>query len=110
MAIIKVRNLFKIFGKESEQALKQLKQGHSKNQILKNIGVTVGINNVSFDVEAGEAFVVMGLSGSGKSTLIRCLNRLVEPTSGSIEVKGQDITKLDKKGLTQFRRSSISMV
>ena len=110
MPIIKVENLYKIFGKEPERALKQLKQGRTKAEIMKNIGVTVGINNVSFEVNAGESFVVMGLSGSGKSTLIRCLNRLIDPTSGSIVIKGQDITKLSKKELSQFRRSAISMV
>jgi glycine betaine/proline transport system ATP-binding protein len=77
---------------------------------MKDIGVTVGINNVSFEVYPGESFVVMGLSGSGKSTLIRCMNRLIEPTSGSITIKGQDITKLNKKELAEFRRSTISMV
>jgi len=110
MPIIKVQNLYKIFGKEPERALKLLKQGNSKSDIMKDIGVTVGINNVSFEVNAGESFVVMGLSGSGKSTLIRSLNRLIEPTSGAIEINGQDITKLSKKELAQFRRSTISMV
>lgn len=110
MPIIKVDHLYKIFGKEPERALKQLQQGRSKAEIMKDIGVTVGINNVSFEVYPGESFVVMGLSGSGKSTLIRCLNRLIEPTSGSITIKGQDITKLNKKELAEFRRSTISMV
>lgn len=110
MSIIKVRNLYKIFGKESESALKLLKQGRSKTDVMKDVGVTVGINNVSFEVNAGESFVVMGLSGSGKSTLIRSLNRLIEPTSGTIEINGQDIMKLNKKELAQFRRSTISMV
>ena len=110
MPIIKVKNLYKIFGKEPERAIQLLQQGSSKSKLMNDIGVTVGINNVSFEVNAGEAFVVMGLSGSGKSTLIRSLNRLIEPTSGTIEIKGQDITKLNKKELAQFRRSTISMV
>ncbi|MDV7391534.1 ATP-binding cassette domain-containing protein, partial [Arthrospira platensis SPKY1] len=52
----------------------------------------------------GEIFVIMGLSGSGKSTLQRLLNRLLEPTSGSIVIDGEDITKLDSKGLRSARR------
>ncbi|GIT14065.1 MAG: hypothetical protein CM1200mP35_08850 [Chloroflexota bacterium] len=58
----------------------------------------------------GETFVVMGLSGSGKSTLVRCLINLIEPTSGSIIVDGQDITQFDQKELRDFRRSKIAMV
>lgn len=52
----------------------------------------------------------MGLSGSGKSTLIRNLIRLVNPTSGSIEIDGQDITKMNKEELLQFRRENFGMV
>lgn len=110
MAIIKVDNLYKVFGKEPGQALKMLNEGHSKDEIMSETGQTVGINNVSFEVEAGEAFVVMGLSGSGKSTLIRCLNRLIEPTSGSIMVNDNDITQMNKKELNELRRKKISMV
>jgi glycine betaine/proline transport system ATP-binding protein len=52
----------------------------------------------------------MGLSGSGKSTLVRLINRLIEPTSGSILIDGIDITKLNDKELLQTRREKISMV
>src|SRR5699024_92440 len=79
-------------------------------EILAKTGHTVGVNNVSFEVKKGEAFVIMGLSGSGKSTLIRCLNRLIEPTSGSIHINGQDVTKMDKQQLTELRRGKINMV
>ena len=54
---------------------------------------TVALNNVSFDVEDGEFLTIIGLSGSGKSTLLRCINRLIEPTSGTILWK----TKRTKK-------------
>ncbi len=110
MAIIKVKNLYKIYGKHPDKALKMLEEGHSKEKILSDIGQTVGLNNISFEVEPGEAFVVMGLSGSGKSTLIRCLNRLIDSTSGSIIINGKDITKMHKKELNELRREKISMV
>ncbi len=52
----------------------------------------------------------MGLSGSGKSTLIRLLNRLIEPTSGSIYIDGEDVSKLSKEELREVRRHKINMV
>jgi glycine betaine/proline transport system ATP-binding protein len=58
----------------------------------------------------GEILVVMGLSGSGKSTLIRCINRLIEPTSGTITINNQDITSLDENALRRFRRDKFGMV
>ncbi len=71
--------------------MRRLKAGATKAQVQKELGLVVGVHDVSFAVEEGETFVVMGLSGSGKSTLLRCLNRLHEPTAGSIEVDGVDI-------------------
>lgn len=109
MKKIKVKNLYKIFGKRPERAMKMLND-HSKEELMVKTGHTVGVNNVSFEVEEGEAFVVMGLSGSGKSTLIRCLNRLIDPTSGSIFINDEDVTKMDKKQLAELRRGKISMV
>lgn len=67
------------------------------------------LKGVSFDVEAGEFLVVIGLSGSGKSTLLRCINRLHEATSGSIIFEGQDITKLQGGAIRQVR-SKIGMI
>ena len=68
MALIQVRNLVKEFA-----------------------GQPV-LSNVSLDLQEGEVKVLMGSSGSGKSTLLRCLNRLIEPTSGSIQFKGVEVT------------------
>ena len=70
----------------------------------------VGVDNASFDVEEGEIVVVMGLSGSGKSTLIRCLNRLIEPTSGTISIDGQDVTSMTPEQLRDVRQSKLGMV
>ncbi|BDP78461.1 glycine/betaine ABC transporter ATP-binding protein [Enterococcus faecium] len=81
-----------------------------KTEILKKTGATVGVYDVNFDVKEGEIFVIMGLSGSGKSTLIRLLNRLIEPTSGSIYIDGEDVSKLSKEELREVRRHKINMV
>jgi glycine betaine/proline transport system ATP-binding protein len=65
---------------------------------------------VSFDVRPGEVCVVMGLSGSGKSTLVRCMTRLIEPTSGEVLLDGDDIRKADPDALRELRRHRFSMV
>jgi glycine betaine/proline transport system ATP-binding protein len=80
---IRAVKISKVFGEQPERALPLLAQGASKDEILNQTGLAVGLLNVSFEVKAGEIFVIMGLSGSGKSTLIRCLNRLIEPSSGT---------------------------
>ena len=110
MPIIEVNNLTKIFGKNVKQAMKLLNEGSSKDEILKETGCTVGVNKATFSVEEGEIFVIMGLSGSGKSTLVRLLNRLIEPTSGTILIEGEDLSKMDKNALRQARREKMSMV
>ena len=107
---IVVNNLIKVFGGNPQKALSMLKEGKSKDEILKDTGLTVGIDNVSFTIKQGEMFVVMGLSGSGKSTILRCLNRLIEPSSGSIVIDGTDITKLSDIDLRVFRQEKTAMV
>lgn len=110
MSQLEVKNLYKIFGPNTKESLKLVKEGVSKGEILKKTGATVGINNANFKVEKGEFFVVMGLSGSGKSTLIRCLNKLIEPTDGEIILDGEDVLKADKESLLEIRRKKIAMV
>lgn len=105
-----VKNLYKIFGAYPKRGIKLAKEGKRKDEILKETSMTLAINDVSFEVEAGETFVIMGLSGSGKSTVIRCLNRLIEPTAGEIFLDGQNVTSMDKKQLIQMRRTAMSMV
>lgn len=110
LPIIEAKNLTKVFGKNPKQALELLDQGLSKEEILKKTGSTVGVNRATFSVEPGEIFVIMGLSGSGKSTLVRLINRLIEPTEGSILINGQDLAQMDKKDLRQVRREKLGMV
>lgn len=80
------------------------------HKVTKLFGETRALNDVSLDIPSGGVFVVMGLSGSGKSTLIRHINRLIEPTSGTIIFDGRDVTALDAKALREFRRRCVSMV
>src|SRR4030095_213028 len=61
--------------------------------LVKSYGDRTVLDGVSFDLEEGEANVIMGPSGCGKSTLLRCLNRLIEPTSGAILFDGEDVTR-----------------
>ncbi len=107
---VEVKALTKIFGKRVKAAQEMLKQGHTKAEILAATGATVGVDRANFQVEEGEIFVIMGLSGSGKSTTIRMLNRLINPTSGSVLIDGEDIAKMDKAQLQAVRRQKMSMV
>ena len=68
------------------------------------------MRDVSIEVWPGEVFVVMGLSGSGKSTLVRTLIRLIEPTAGSIELAGRNVTAASASELRELRRHSVSMI
>ncbi len=108
MSTIEVKNISKIFGPRPERAFKLLEQGMSKEEVQKKLGIVIGVYDISFEVKSGEVFVIMGLSGSGKSTLERLLNRLHDPTRGSIIIDGKDITKMDHKELIQFRRKAFS--
>ncbi|GEM02548.1 glycine betaine/proline transport system ATP-binding protein [Halolactibacillus halophilus] len=110
MPVIEVKGLSKVFGKNVKDSLKLLDEGKKKEEILQATGDTVGVNRVSFEVNQGEVFVIMGLSGSGKSTLIRLINRLIEPTEGSVMVDGEDLAQMDKENLRRVRREKLSMV
>ena len=82
----------------------------TKEEVLEQTGHVIAVKDVSFEVNEGEVFVVMGLSGSGKSTLVRCLNRLIEPTKGQILIDGVDLATMNEKELRNTRRHRISMV
>ena len=110
MPVIEVKGLSKVFGKNVKDSLKLLDEGKKKEEILQATGDTVGVNRASFEVNQGEVFVIMGLSGSGKSTLIRLINRLIEPTEGSVMVDGEDLAQMDKENLRRVRREKLSMV
>lgn len=87
-----------------------LKDGADKEKIFRKTGVTIAVDDVSFEVERGKIYVLIGMSGSGKSTVVRCLNMLNRPTAGNVLFEGNDIEKYSKKELREFRRRHISMV
>ncbi|NLJ28805.1 MAG: glycine betaine/L-proline ABC transporter ATP-binding protein [Deltaproteobacteria bacterium] len=107
---LEVKNLWKIFGPKAKNLLKSDLRNVPKEEILEKTGCVLALRDISFRIEPGEFFVIMGLSGSGKSTLIRCILRLIEPTAGSIIIHGDDICKYDKEKLTHMRRYTTSMV
>lgn len=107
---IRIENLTKIFGRNSGEAMEMLAQNVSKEEILERTGCGVGVANATFEVAQGEIVVVMGLSGSGKSTLVRCINRLIEPTSGSIFIDDVDVTRLSSDELRKLRLTKLGMV
>ena len=82
------KSLWKIFGANPTNILKEVDPAWSRAEVQEKTGHVIAVKNVSFQVERGETFVVMGLSGSGKSTLVRCISRLIEPTRGEVLVDG----------------------
>jgi glycine betaine/proline transport system ATP-binding protein len=110
MSKIEINNIYKIFGKDPDSVMDMVKNGSTKDEVLEQTGHTVGLDNVSLNIEEGETFVCMGLSGSGKSTLIRHLNRLIDPTAGEILIDGENVMSFNPEQLIDFRRHKMSMV
>ena len=107
---IRVDSVWKVFGRNPERVLDPQYAGRDKSYFQSEMGNVIGLQDVSFSVDRGETFVIMGLSGSGKSTMVRCLIRLIEPTAGAIVIDGRDITAMTDKELMEFRRANIAMV
>lgn len=107
---IRVEGLTKVFGPQPRRALERIERGCSRGELLRETGHVLAVDRLSLVVGRGEVFAVMGLSGSGKSTLIRCINRLVEPTSGRIFVDDLDITTLPRPALLRLRSEKLGMV
>jgi glycine betaine/proline transport system ATP-binding protein len=110
MSKIEIKNIYKIFGNNPDSVMDMVKNGSTKDEVLEHTGHTVGLDNVSLNIEEGETFVCMGLSGSGKSTLIRHLNRLIDPTAGEILIDGENVMSFNPEQLIDFRRHKMSMV
>ncbi|MGW7025133.1 glycine betaine/L-proline ABC transporter ATP-binding protein [Streptomyces decoyicus] len=109
--VFSVRNLWKVFGPKAERIPEDSSVAKlSAQELREQTGCVAAVRDVSFDVHKGEVFVVMGLSGSGKSTLVRCLTRLIEPTSGDLEMDGEDVRAMDRNALRDLRRRRAAMV
>jgi glycine betaine/proline transport system ATP-binding protein len=109
-ATLDVRHLWKVFGPRADKVVGSPLAGLSRDELRDRTGCVAAVRDVSFTVAPGEVFVVMGLSGSGKSTLVRCMNRLIEPTSGQVLLDGEDVGALDAGGLRELRRNRVGMV
>src|SRR5687768_13955737 len=90
MALVEVRNLVKQFSR--------------REGFLTKPSIVRAVNDVSFTIEEGETYGLVGESGSGKSTTGRCMLRLIEPTSGQMRFRGQDVLAFDRPRLRAARR------
>ncbi len=107
---IEVSGLWKVFGNDAKEIINSEKRTASKEFLLEETGCVLAVRDVSFQVNRGELFVIMGLSGSGKSTLIRCILRLIEPTAGKVLIDGEDICGYKSKRLIELRRHTTGMI
>ncbi len=109
--VIRCEGIWKIFGDKSRQAMDAIRsEGLSKKQIREKFDCVVGVQDATFSVGRGEIFCIMGLSGSGKSTLIRHINRLIEPTAGTVYIDGQNVSAMNPRELRAMRAERIGMV
>ena len=110
-AVVKLTDVWKIFGERAGEAMAAVKaEALTKPQVLERFACVVGVQGATFEVPRGEIFCIMGLSGSGKSTLVRHINRLIEPTSGKIEILGRDVGAMSGRELRQVRAQQLGMV
>ena len=110
MTMIRGEHLYKVFGPQARKAVDLFEQGWTRDEVKEQTGALGAVIDADIDVAEGELFVVMGLSGSGKSTLVRMINRLHDPTSGTVEIDGVNVTELDGKELRDLRAGKVSMV
>lgn len=104
------KDIWKVFGPNPDRVLKTIASHATRAEVQEQTGHVIAVRDVSFQVQTGETFVVMGLSGSGKSTLVRCISRLIEPTAGQVLIDGQDVIGFSKAALIDLRRKRMSMV
>ena len=107
---LEVHNLWKVFGPKADKLIGSEDADLPRAEMQAKTGNVAAVKDVSFQVQPGEVFVVMGLSGSGKSTLVRCLTRLIEPTQGEVRIGGEDVATMSDRRLRELRRSSVAMV
>ena len=111
---ISCRNIWKIYGSDADSFF-DAREGNvaAAEELHRRIvdsGHIGAACNVSFDVQVGEIFIIMGLSGSGKSTMVRCISRLVEPTAGQVLMDGSNLLDVSERELIEIRRHKMGMV
>ena len=107
--ILSAEGLCKLYGGNPAQALAMLQAGADRADIRRETGATVAVAGVSFDLSAGKILALLGRSNSGKSTLIRMVNRLVEPTGGTVFLNGRDMGAMTPADLVAVRRDTMAM-
>ena len=101
------RSVWKVYG-QNERRL--FRDGPPDDAAIEAASLIAAVRDVSLDVAEGEIFVIMGLSGSGKSTLVRCMSRLIEPSSGEILFSGLDLLAASPREMIDIRRHRMGMV
>jgi len=107
--IISCRHVWKLFGADPRGLLER-HGGNPDPEAIAESDHIAAVRDASLDVQSGEILVIMGLSGSGKSTLVRCLSRLIEPTSGEIFFQGQNLLTATPAEMIELRRHKMGMV
>lgn len=110
MSLIALDRAAKVFGPETERALELSNSGMEAAEIRSQTGATVALAETSLAINRGDVFMIMGLSGSGKSTLLRLINRLIEPTCGTVSIDGTVINSLSGSQLRALRQKRLAMV
>lgn len=101
--------MWKLFGPGADRFFAEHGGAPGAREIAE-AGHICAVRDASFDVGEGQIFVIMGLSGSGKSTLVRCLSRLIEPTTGQIIFENRDLLQCSEDELIRIRRHKMGMV
>jgi len=103
------KDVWKVFGDKAARFLADHESKPNYDELTR-AGLIGAVRDVSLRIQPGEIFIIMGLSGSGKSTLVRCMSRLIEPTTGEIIFEGQDLLKMKARDLINIRRHKMGMV
>ncbi|MDP6399609.1 MAG: betaine/proline/choline family ABC transporter ATP-binding protein [Arenicellales bacterium] len=104
-----LRSIWKVFGDDAAAFLDRTAKAPSDAD-LKDAGLIAAVRDATLEIQHGEIFVIMGLSGSGKSTLVRCMSRLIEPTTGELMFDGRDLLAASEDELIEMRRHKMGMV
>jgi glycine betaine/proline transport system ATP-binding protein len=111
MSKLACRNLWKVYGPRTERYFDTAVLDRAALIArLRSERQVPAVADISLEIHEGEIFVIMGLSGSGKSTVLRCLSRLIEPSSGEVLLDGINLLEVSDKELIEIRRHRIGMV